>query len=129
MARSTRCWRMRRSSWALRCGGCGAGYSASRIVTLQRCCVTLSATACSARARNAGLTRLLELAPDAQYVQFVDGDCEVMPMWLESACKELERRPEMGVVCGRLRERFPQSSVFNRLCDLEWNSGVGEIRA
>jgi len=83
----------------------------------------------AARARNAGLTRLLELAPEAQYVQFVDGDCEVMPMWLEFACKELERRPEMGVVCGRLRERFPQSSVFNRLCDLEWNSGVGEIRA
>jgi len=83
----------------------------------------------AARARNAGLARLLELKPDIQYVQFVDGDCEVMPTWLNTACEELDRRLDLAVICGRLRERFPEASVFNRLCDLEWNSGTGQIRA
>src|SRR4051794_1024566 len=37
----------------------------------------LSVPFTAARARNAGLARLLEVAPGVEYVQFVDGDCEV----------------------------------------------------
>src|SRR4051812_40672443 len=33
----------------------------------------------AARARNAGVRRLLDTAPDTPYVQFVDGDCEINP--------------------------------------------------
>jgi Glycosyl transferase family 2 len=33
----------------------------------------------AARARNTGLARLLELYPDLEYVQFVDGDCKQSP--------------------------------------------------
>ena len=80
----------------------------------------------AARARNEGLQRLLETRPGVEFVQFVDGDCEVVPGWLERARQELEARPDTAVVCGRRRERFPEASVYNRLCDLEWDTPVGE---
>jgi GT2 family glycosyltransferase len=79
----------------------------------------------AARARNAGLARLLELHPEVEVVQFVDGDCEVDPAWLNVAAEFLESSPEYAVVCGRRRERFPEQSVYNRLCDLEWDTPVG----
>ncbi|MCE9567902.1 MAG: glycosyltransferase family 2 protein [Planctomycetes bacterium] len=83
----------------------------------------------AARARNAGFARLCDMSPDVEYVQFLDGDCEVAPNWLEQAAKELDRRPELGAVCGRLRERFPEASIYNRLCDIEWDIPLGEIKA
>jgi GT2 family glycosyltransferase len=81
------------------------------------------------RARNAGLARLLEVAGDIRFVQFVDGDTELAPGWLESGAKALEADTTVGVVCGRLRERQPERSVYNRLCDLEWDTPVGERKA
>lgn len=83
----------------------------------------------AARARNAGFLRLSELVPDLAYVQFVDGDCEVVHGWLEEAARFLDGHPEVGAVCGRLRERFPERSVYNMLCDAEWNAPVGEAKA
>ena len=35
----------------------------------------------------------------------------------------------MVAVCGRRRERFPDASIFNRLCDIEWNPPPGEAKA
>lgn len=83
----------------------------------------------AARGRNTGMERLLQRCPDVDVVQFVDGDCEVAAGWLELAAAELRRRPELGVVCGRRRERFPEQSIYNRLCDLEWDTPIGEARA
>jgi GT2 family glycosyltransferase len=83
----------------------------------------------AARARNEGFRRLQEICPDVVFVQFVDGDCEVMLDWLEQARRELEVRPDAAVVCGRRRERFPGASVYNRLCDMEWDTPVGEAEA
>jgi GT2 family glycosyltransferase len=83
----------------------------------------------AARARNAGLRRLRELHPEIEYVQFLDGDCEVAPGWLERAVAELDRQPEVAAVCGRLRERHPEASIYNRLCDIEWDIPVGEVKA
>ena len=80
----------------------------------------------AARARNEGALRLLQLAPDIQYVQFVDGDCEIMPGWWNAAPAQLEARPDVAVVCGRRRERYPRASIYNRMCDLEWNTAIGE---
>src|SRR4249919_2565668 len=37
------------------------------------------------RARNEGFRRLREVAPSLAYVQFVDGDCELIEYWLEKA--------------------------------------------
>jgi glycosyltransferase involved in cell wall biosynthesis len=83
----------------------------------------------AARARNEGLDRLLQLAPTIQFVQFVDGDCEVVEGWIERAKQELAARPDVAVVCGRRRERFPGHSVYNRLADLEWDTPVGEAKS
>ena len=79
----------------------------------------------AARARNAGFDRLLALAPGIEYVQFVDGDSEVDPRWLDAAVAALDGRPEVVVACGRRRERHPDLSIYNRLCDLEWDVPIG----
>lgn len=78
----------------------------------------------AARARNAGLT-----ATQAKFVQFVDGDCRVQPGWITTAHQYLEAHPDLAVVCGRRREVAPQSSVYNRLCDIEWDTPIGAARA
>lgn len=83
----------------------------------------------AARARNEGFRRLRKLAPDLAYVQFVDGDCEVVAGWLEKAVAFLDAHRDVAVVCGRRRERYPQRSIYNMLCDLEWDTPVGEAKA
>lgn len=83
----------------------------------------------AALARNAGWRRLREIAPDATLVHFLDGDCEVVPGWLEIAQQTLLARADLAVVCGRRRERFPDASVFNRQCEIEWNGASGEVRS
>ena len=89
--------------------------------------MTLPFTA--ARARNAGFARLGALAPEVEFVQFVDGDCEVRPAWIGRAQAFLESHPAAAAACGRRRERHPDRSVYNLLCDLEWDTPVGEARA
>lgn len=82
----------------------------------------------AARARNAGLERLRQKgAPD--FVQLVDGDCEVQPGWIARAEAFLQENPQIAVVCGRRRERFPEASIYNAHCDREWDTPVGEALA
>jgi GT2 family glycosyltransferase len=83
----------------------------------------------AARARNAGLERLLALDPEQEYVQFVDGDCRVDPGWLDAAAAQLGAYPKLAAVCGRRREVSPDDSVYNRLCDLEWDTPIGEAKS
>ena len=83
----------------------------------------------AARARNEGFRRLRELAPDLAYVQFVDGDCEVVADWIEKAVAWLDVHRDVAVACGRRRERYPQQSIYNLFCDIEWDTPVGESRA
>ncbi len=83
----------------------------------------------AARARNAGFGRLRALSPDLQYVQFVDGDCEMASDWPSQATAFLEANGLVCAVFGRRRERFPDQSLYNHLCDIEWNVPLGEARA
>ncbi len=83
----------------------------------------------AARARNTGLAYLLEADAPIKFVQFVDGDCEVVSGWLEYAQLTLDAQPNVAVVCGRRRERFPDKSIYNQLCDMEWDTPVGETKA
>lgn len=83
----------------------------------------------AARARNEGVRRLQALLPSVDAIQFVDGDCEVDEHWLTKALTFLEARPQVAAVCGRRRERHPERSLYNLLCDLEWNTPVGEAKA
>ncbi len=83
----------------------------------------------AARARNAGLLRLLSDTPFLPYVQFIDGDCEPVRGWLEAALARLNERPALGAACGRRRERHPEASVWNRILDVEWDTPIGDTRA
>jgi len=83
----------------------------------------------AARARNAGFNRLLSLDPGLEFVQFVDGDCELLPGWWKSALEHMASDPRIAVVCGRLRERFRNATLYNRICDLEWDTPEGETDA
>ncbi len=83
----------------------------------------------AARARNAGFARLIEENPTLEFVQFVDGDCEIVSGWLSIAHAFLTENTATAVVCGRRRERFPNQSIYNKLCDIEWDTPVGETRA
>ena len=83
----------------------------------------------AARGRNRGFEHLRWQWPGITFVQFVDGDCEVLGGWLPAACAYLEANQNVACVCGRLRERFPERSVYNRLCDAEWNRPAGETPA
>lgn len=81
----------------------------------------------AARARNAGWRKLLELSPDAEAVQFVDGDCEVRAGYLDEAAAYLSTHEKCAVVSGRRRERYPQQTVYNQLVDMEWDTPIGEV--
>ena len=84
----------------------------------------------AARARNAGFQKLIQIRPDLSYVFFVDGDCEVVAGWLDKAAHFLDEHPQVAIVCGFRREKFPEKSVYNMLCDFEWRDGpVGEMKA
>lgn len=83
----------------------------------------------AARARNAGFRRLRELAPELAHVQFVDGDCELAAGWLAAAQAFLAANPGAAAVFGRRRERHPERSIYNRICDAEWDVPPGEVRA
>jgi glycosyltransferase involved in cell wall biosynthesis len=83
----------------------------------------------AARARNEGFSALLAQSSNVRFVQFIDGDCLLDPLWTETAKMFLNQREDVAVVCGRRRERFPETSVFNLLCDIEWNTPIGEALA
>jgi glycosyltransferase involved in cell wall biosynthesis len=83
----------------------------------------------AARARNEGLAALRSSRPDIQLVQFIDGDCVLARGWLQVALTFLTQRGDVAVVCGRRRERYPDASVYNWLCDLEWDTPIGEAAA
>lgn len=83
----------------------------------------------AARSRNSGFARLVERHPDLKYVQFVDGDCEIAPGWLNAAAALLDERNDVAVVCGRRRERDRDATIYNRLCDMEWARPAGVVDA
>ncbi|MGN6367653.1 MAG: glycosyltransferase [Phycisphaerae bacterium] len=79
----------------------------------------------AARARNAGAQRLLERHPDVTTLQFADGDTALHARWIAHAMEYLQHHPAVAVVCGRLRERYPEASVYNLLADMEWDTAIG----
>ena len=83
----------------------------------------------AARARNEGFQHLIQLSPNLKYIQFVDGDCEVMPDWIGNGVDFLHTHQDVAAVSGHCRERYPEKSVFNLMCDFEWNTPIGESKA
>ena len=83
----------------------------------------------AARARNEGFKALMAAKSDVRFVQFIDGDCELVPTWLDTALPFIANQKNVAVICGRRRERFPERSVYNWLCEIEWNTPIGEALA
>lgn len=79
----------------------------------------------AARARNAGRQAL---GGSVDFVQFVDGDCEVRGSWLHEARVALEDDAGLAAVFGRRREVAPDASRYNWLCDVEWTTRPGDAR-
>lgn len=79
----------------------------------------------AARARNEGVEALLSKSPDLNYIQFIDGDCEMREGWMEAAAAFLDSHPEIVAVCGRRRERYPEATAYNKLTDMEWDTPIG----
>jgi len=100
-------------------GSCSAAGERGAVVVK----LDMSRAFTAARARNAGFERLRKEHPDIEFVQFMDGDCEVDRGWIKAAAAELDRNPGVAAVCGYLKERYPERSVYNRICDVEWNLG------
>jgi GT2 family glycosyltransferase len=82
----------------------------------------------AARARNEGFRLLLQIHPRLEFVQFVDGDCELDKGWLETGAEFLRDHENVAVVAGHLHEKFPDKSIYNRLCDIEWDVPIGEAK-
>ena len=82
----------------------------------------------AARARNEGFALLMQHYPSVQFVQFVDGDCILADGWLNAAQQSLLADNTRAVVVGHLEESFPNASVYNKLCALEWKSPVGDMK-
>lgn len=110
-----------------------SGSTDGSVVEAQRLgadCISLdmSVPFTAARARNAGLA-LLQKRSDIRFIQFIDGDCVMNEDWLQTAHEFLKNNPKAAVVSGRLRERFPTSTIYNQLCDDEWNTPIGRVRS
>jgi GT2 family glycosyltransferase len=80
----------------------------------------------AARARNEGFAAFRTSFPNARFVQFIDGDCILVQGWLDKAGAFIEQRNDIAIVCGRRRELHPTASIYNQLCDSEWDTPVGE---
>jgi hypothetical protein len=81
----------------------------------------------AARARNEGIARTVQSSPRTEFVLVIDGDCELVSGFVEAALDEMQRDPKAAVVCGRRRERFRTATIYNRLCDMEWDTPVGQV--
>lgn len=82
----------------------------------------------AARARNEGLSKLIELLPDLHYVHFIDGDCYFEDGWVDTAVEFLDSHHEVALVCGIRKEIDPDASIYNYLCDIEWDGPKGDIK-
>jgi GT2 family glycosyltransferase len=109
-------------------GSTDGSVAAARAAGAEVVALDMSQPFTAARARNAGFDRLRALG-GTEFVQFVDGDCRMQPGWFPAAKAFLEGNPQAGVVCGRRREIHPDASIWNRLCDAEWDTPVGPAKA
>lgn len=86
-----------------------------------------SAPFSAGRGRNEGLQEVLRRWPCTAYVLFLDGDCTLAPDFPSAAAATLDEHPDCAIVTGHLSERFPERSIYNRLCAIEWRSPAGRI--
>lgn len=80
----------------------------------------------AARARQSGVLRILELEPRVECVQFIDGDCQLHPQWLETA-QAITEDASIGAVAGRLWEEDASRSILHAVIASGWELPCGEV--
>lgn len=80
-----------------------------------------SANPCAASGRNAGWR-----TAKAPIVLFLDGDTVLEPDFVATCIEEFSD-PGVAVVFGNRREISPESSIYNRVLDLEWTAPIGAV--
>ena len=81
----------------------------------------------AARARNEGFAAAVAADAALEFVQFLDGDCTLLPGWLTAAVAAMDEDAGRAIVIGPLQERYPDASIYNRMCALEWRSPAGDL--
>ncbi len=81
----------------------------------------------AARARNEGLTSLITQHADLAFVMFLDGDCLLDPAFIAHGVTALTTKPDCAIVVGQLSEASPDTSIYARMCSVEWRAPVGPI--
>lgn len=89
--------------------------------------IAIEAPFTAAKGRNAGFAHLTQKHPKLLAMQFVDGDCEYFPAWIDVASDVLRKDPGIVAVTGVQHERRPEATVYNLLCDVEWTGVVGDL--
>ena len=79
------------------------------------------------RGRNEGVDEALRRWPGAAYVLFLDGDCILDLGFPAAAAVTLDQHADCAIVTGHLSERYPDASIYNRLCAIEWRSPAGPL--
>ncbi len=82
----------------------------------------------AARARNAGFAAL-EAEGLPEFIQFVDGDCALVPGWTDAAIVEMLNNRGLGVVTGWRAEIHADATAYNAMCHHEWRRPAGPITA
>lgn len=80
-----------------------------------------------ARGRREGAEILLKKHPELEFIQFIDGDCELAAGWLETSVHHFADHPKIAILCGHLEEREPERSVYNWLSARQWERPTGPI--
>lgn len=81
----------------------------------------------AARARNEGLAVLKATDELLEFVQFIDGDCTLAAGWIDRAIAAMRAESLRAVVVGHLQEHDGGTSIYHRLCALEWKSPAGDL--
>lgn len=74
----------------------------------------------AARGRNEGMRFLQAAGMLRQFVQFLDGDCELDDNWISTGSAYLIANPRVAGVAGRLKEKAATSNFYRRVLDVEW---------
>jgi cellulose synthase/poly-beta-1,6-N-acetylglucosamine synthase-like glycosyltransferase len=61
----------------------------------------------------------------APYILFLDGDTLLHPDFVATAIQILQANPQVAIVWGHRRERYPEKSWYQRTLDLEWVYPIG----
>ena len=83
----------------------------------------------AARARNAGFAAIKEHGQLPDAVQFVDGDCAILPNWISAGSDHMSAHDDVALVVGQKSELNRDLTVFNQMSDVEWKRPAGDIDA